>query len=292
MASNTSKRIMYGSRPPKSFVEEFEFTQDSPYFIRVKQLEAEDFAPPHYSKYTIEILLCDSVSGKISIDQKVFQLHSEERAAFVIPPDIIHSTSFSSGGTVQVMQISIPYMNGMINFPAMLEKVNIKVSELVNSFPEYDRLYPYFQQLIENDGNCFACCRTLISIMEELCCSLREKEHIHGALAEHSNAELKKLIGWSGENYSMQISIDMAAKLVGMSRSYFCSWFKSKTNMTYVQYLNQVRISNAARLLISGESTSATAYECGFTNASYFIQVFKKTHGCTPKEYVLRYSHS
>lgn len=292
MASNTSKRIMYGSRPPKSFVEEFEFTQDSPYFIRVKQLEAEDFAPPHYSKYTIEILLCDSVSGKISIDQKVFQLHSEERAAFVIPPDIIHSTSFSSGGTVQVMQISIPYMNGMINFPAMLEKVNIKVSELVNSFPEYDRLYPYFQQLIENDGNLF-CMLQNAHLHNGRAVLFAERKRAHprcSCRAFKRGAE--KADRMVGENYSMQISIDMAAKLVGMSRSYFCSWFKSKTNMTYVQYLNQVRISNAARLLISGESTSATAYECGFTNASYFIQVFKKTHGCTPKEYVLRYSHS
>ena len=59
--------------------------------------------------------------------------------------------------------------------------------------------------------------------------------------------------------------------------------------MTYIQYLNQVRISNAVRLLVSGESTTATAFECGFTNASYFIEVFKKAHGCTPKEYVMRY---
>ena len=292
MENNISKRIMYGSRPPESFVEEFEFSHDNPYFIRVKQLEYDDFAPPHYSKDTIEILLCDNVSGKISIDHNTFHLRSEERTVYVIPPDIIHSTSFSPGGSVQVMQISIPYMNGMINFPAMLEKVNIKVPDLVNSFPEYDKLCPYFQQLIENDENCFSCCKTLISIVEELCCSLREKENVRGALTEYSNAELKKLIAWSGENYQMQISIDMVSRLVGMSRSYFCSWFKSKTNMTYVQYLNQVRISNAARLLISGESTAITAYECGFTNASYFIQVFKKTHGCTPKEYALRYSHS
>lgn len=292
MENKESTRIMYGSRPPKSFVEEFEFTQDCPYFIRVKHLETEDFAPPHYSKDTIEILLCDSVTGQISIDQKVFQLRSEEKAAYVIPPDIIHSTSFSPGGIVQVMQISIPYMNRTINFPAMLERANINVSELVNSFPEYSSLYPLFQRLIEDDGNFFSCCKTLISIMEALCSTLREKNRVRSDFAEHSNAELKKLIAWSGENYQMQISIDMAAKLVGMSRTYFCSWFKAKTNMTYVQYLNQVRISNAAVCLFPVKAQLQQPMNAASPMPSYFIQVFKKTHGCTPKEYVLRYEHS
>lgn len=193
---------------------------------------------------------------------------------------------------MQVMQISIPYMNRTINFPAMLERANINVSELVNSFPEYSSLYPLFQRLIEDDGNFFSCCKTLISIMEALCSTLREKNRVRSDFAEHSNAELKKLIAWSGENYQMQISIDMAAKLVGMSRTYFCSWFKAKTNMTYVQYLNQVRISNAAVCLFPVKAQLQQPMNAASPMPSYFIQVFKKTHGCTPKEYVLRYEHS
>ena len=42
------------------------------------------------------------------------------------------------------------------------------------------------------------------------------------------------------------------------------------------------------KLLAAGESVSSAALECGFANVSYFISVFKKLRGCTPREFSRR----
>ena len=56
--------------------------------------------------------------------------------------------------------------------------------------------------------------------------------------------------------------------------------------MTYNRYLNHVRISNACRLLAQTGSISTACYESGFQDMSYFIQLFKRTQGVTPKTYL------
>lgn len=289
MSRIQSERILYGSHPPQSLIEEYEFSISNPYFVRVKQPSADDFALPHYSKETIEILLCTNVEGDISIDQMRYNICRQTDCVFVIPPDTIHSTHFQSGGTIIVLQISLPNMSQIVNIPLILDRVDLYISDLVNSFPKYDRIYPLIMQLIENDGNLFMCYKAIISIVQVLCGSIEEGKTQVNVFNEHSNAELKKVISWTNENYNKQISIETLAKLVGMSRTYFCSWFKSKTNMTCTQYLNQVRIANAVKLLAAGKSVGAVALDCGFANTSYFISVFKKLRGCTPKEFAMKY---
>ena len=288
MDKSASERILYGSHPPQSLIEEYEFSSSSPYFVRVKQPYTDDFALPHYSKDTIEILLCSGVTGYIIVDQTRYDLRPEQKSVHVMPPDTVHSTRFLSGGTVVVLQISLPHMGEVINLPAMLAGLGLRVADLISSFPEYDKVSSLVTELIENDHKPFACYRAIISLVEVLCASIRTRGERDAAFSEHSNAELKKIISWTNDNYHRQISLETMAGLVGMSRTYFCSWFKTRTNMTCTQYINQVRIANAVKLLAAGESVSSAALECGFANVSYFISVFKKLRGCTPREFSRR----
>ena len=98
--------------------------------------------------------------------------------------------------------------------------------------------------------------------------------------------KLKKALKFIRERYHENITLDDIARTTGFSTKYFCSFFLNQTGQTAVEYLIEQRIQNAAkRLLISDDSITDIAYECGFNDLSYFIRTFKKKKGMTPGAY-------
>ena len=103
---------------------------------------------------------------------------------------------------------------------------------------------------------------------------------------------LSRLIAWTEQNYRNRITIDDAAKVMHLSRSYFCNHFKQKTGMTYLSYLNRLRIEQAGLMLLSGMTASECCAACGFDDLSYFIQLFRRETGCTTRQFIERFSGS
>lgn len=82
------------------------------------------------------------------------------------------------------------------------------------------------------------------------------------------------------------INLNAVASKVGMSPSYFSSVFSNEVGQTFVEYLTQVRMNHAKELLMcSGLRSSEIGYQVGYKDAHYFSYLFKKTQGCSPKEY-------
>ncbi|MGI5958459.1 MAG: AraC family transcriptional regulator [Massiliimalia sp.] len=101
---------------------------------------------------------------------------------------------------------------------------------------------------------------------------------------------LKPVFEWIEEHFSSHITLEDLSKTAGMSPKYFCRYFRAVTHRTPMDYLNFCRIEHGAYLLSSTELTvSETAYRCGFPDTSYFIRIFKKYKGITPKQYAQRY---
>ena len=97
---------------------------------------------------------------------------------------------------------------------------------------------------------------------------------------------LKDIVKFINENYSHELSLKQIAKEFNMSYKYFCRFFKNNFNKTFIEYLNDVRLENAIRMLENENiSITETALSCGFSNMSYFTRTFKKKVGFTPKEY-------
>lgn len=88
------------------------------------------------------------------------------------------------------------------------------------------------------------------------------------------------------ENYRENISVDELAELVHLSKSYFMSCFKKAAGTGAIEYLAQLRINAACRMLTDTARTIADiAYNCGYNNLSNFNRQFRKLAGCSPKEY-------
>lgn len=88
------------------------------------------------------------------------------------------------------------------------------------------------------------------------------------------------------ENYRENISVDELAERVHLSKSYFMSCFKKAAGTGAIEYLAQLRINAACRMLTdTAVSVSDIAYSCGYNNLSNFNRQFRKLVGCSPREY-------
>ena len=80
------------------------------------------------------------------------------------------------------------------------------------------------------------------------------------------------------------------AGLLNMSVSAFCHYFKKRTQKTFTQFVNEIRIGNAKRLLIeSDKSISQIGYECGYNSISNFNKQFHSLNGRAPKHFREKY---
>lgn len=84
-----------------------------------------------------------------------------------------------------------------------------------------------------------------------------------------------------------KIFITEVAQVANLSNEAFCRYFKTRTQKTYSNFLNEVRISNACKLLITGKSSvEQVCYQAGFNNLSNFNRMFKRITGKTPSHYI------
>jgi len=101
---------------------------------------------------------------------------------------------------------------------------------------------------------------------------------------------INKVMNYFMENYRKDIKLEEVAKLVNLNKSSFCRYFKSRTHKTCTQFLNEIRIQHACKLLINNEMTiSEICYEVGYNNISYFNRQFRHINGLTAREYTKRY---
>ncbi len=87
-------------------------------------------------------------------------------------------------------------------------------------------------------------------------------------------------------DFNTGITVADIAKQLNLDRSYFSTMFKKNVGISPQEYLNEYRLSMAAKLLISGQkSVSETAYATGYTDIVNFSRMFKKHFGISPSEY-------
>ena len=97
---------------------------------------------------------------------------------------------------------------------------------------------------------------------------------------------IRKAFIYIEDHYHEDISLDSISEVVFLNKNYFSELFKKEVGKSFVQYLTEYRLEKAKLLLsIGGFKGNEVADMTGFQNNSYFIAVFKKYEGCTPREY-------
>ena len=88
-----------------------------------------------------------------------------------------------------------------------------------------------------------------------------------------------------------ELRLEQLANLVGMTPTAFSRFFKLRTGKTLSEYIVDIRLGHAARLLLdTNDSVSEICWNCGFNTLSNFNRLFRKRKGCSPTEFREKYS--
>ncbi|KAA9034358.1 AraC family transcriptional regulator [Ginsengibacter hankyongi] len=103
---------------------------------------------------------------------------------------------------------------------------------------------------------------------------------------EAGNDRINSIYEFSLANYKRKILMEEAAAIACMSPNSFCRYFKSKTRKTYSNFLIEIRVGIACKLLIANNlSIKQICFESGFNNFASFHKFFKMITGKTPLNY-------
>ena len=102
----------------------------------------------------------------------------------------------------------------------------------------------------------------------------------------YDTARIDKIISYLNKNYTLNISLDEIASFAAMNASAFCRYFRSKTGKSFKNYILDMRIGYACKLLLMEDiSISQLSIQCGFETISHFNKTFKKNTGYVPSQY-------
>ena len=172
-----------------------------------------------------------------------------------------------------------PYRDGKLLYPAWIDGSALYHEEMLECIRKMDELseqrprgYP-----LAVKGWLFQFFFLLFSQVEP---TLAEEGR------EKSLDKMKRILRRIEVDYGKPLSIKEMAELSGFSESHFMKFFKNHMGVPFVSYLNDYRLTLAARALAEGQEDVLTvAMDVGFSNVSYFNRLFKKKFRMTPLEY-------
>lgn len=107
---------------------------------------------------------------------------------------------------------------------------------------------------------------------------------------ESDSRRVLKVKKYINAHYMDEIRLSTLADMVGMSDSAFSRFFKLHTGKKLSEYIIEIRLGYASRMLIdTALSIAEIGFQCGFNNLSNFNRIFKKYKGCSPSEFKENY---
>lgn len=140
----------------------------------------------------------------------------------------------------------------------------------------------------------FLAVQELFSILYELSKFDDARELATSAFAkvevDSDSRRILKVKNYIDDHYKGDMSLEQLANHVGMTPTAFSRYFKLRTGKNLSEYIVDIRLGHAARLLVdTTDSVSEICWATGFNTLSNFNRLFLKRKGCTPTEFRKKY---
>lgn len=175
----------------------------------------------------------------------------------------------------------------------ILKNKNLSAIKLTNNFEESIKIFDIIFKLKEiSDKKDFGYEMEILSNLIELwkytvilLNNLDNEKIIFSANDKLFNERLKNIITFVEKNYNSNIKLEDISKLINLSNSECCKFFKKATNQTLNEYILAYRINKAFDELINTDNPlDEIAYDVGFNSQSYFSKKFLEIKNISPKE--------
>lgn len=259
-----------------------------------------DFAavPLHWHN-DMELICVKKGQGEISVDLVSHQ--ASEGDIFLVPPGHLHAIRQAEGHSMEyeniIFQLSLlmssptdfcsqqffaPLLQGRSTLPARISTEHPLHAPLAACLAEIDHYSSQGDALstLAIKSRLFELFRLLFSWQKQ------EPNPPFASLRPKSLDLVKTIMKYVENHYGERLTIETMASVSGFSQSHFMKFFKNTMGVSFIEYLNDYRLTMAARLLLASSDTIvAISAECGFENLSYFNRMFRRKYGVTPSEY-------
>lgn len=259
-------------------------------------------AYPHFHK-EIEIIYCLKGSVNIGIDDRLMAL--EEGEIIVFSSGQPHSFLSSPDSERLVYQFDLQVFDETINQESLSLRELFETRELhsrywskeLKQFTQTILLELYDAYSSNAQGKNFSVLGKLYQLIANFYQWLPEKNNL--CPVEYTRIRYKDTLEYVNTvfeyvkcHYNEPITLEEIAKHTGFSPYYFTRFFKKNTGKTFVQFLNEYRISQAKFILLNEKvPVSEVADRSGFSNIKTFHHVFKKIVGCSPMQYQKQFDY-
>lgn len=119
-------------------------------------------------------------------------------------------------------------------------------------------------------------------------------ERIGAKVVDGKCSRITLICNYIKSNFKKELTLEDVANHANLTPQAFCRYFKKHCGVTFVSYLNRIRIKEVCHQLNEEylDSVSFIAYNCGFNSITNFNRVFKQIIGCNPKEYIHNYKQA
>ena len=252
--------------------------------------EAENY-PPHWHA-PFELIMPVRNGYYAQCDDRKFQLR--EKDVLIICPGVVHSLVAPPEGVRIIFQPTLSQINireldliisiispAIVITPETYPRIAGRVSQLMLDIRE-----EYMHPTLYTESSIYAKFLEILVLAGRSHTELAQQhfEVKHSKQKEYMDKFLF-ICDYINTHFTEPLTLEGVAALAGFSKYHFTRLFKQYADTSFYRYLNQKRIAYAKRLLLDKNlSVLEVALQCGFSNLSSFLRMFKLLTGCTPTE--------
>lgn len=271
---------------PKSYEEYYKDKQVLLFHHQKKQVMSA--IPLHYHS-SVEFLRLQGVQGYAEVEG--LRIPFSEDCLLIIPSGKLHNFCYSnSSGELLASHLNLEHLSYYLNFEELLnqDRLKLRLSAQIYHGSQTSlsaithSLYDLFQ---EAKGSCAF--QHYLELFSWISTPFETEEKM-----VNYPETVKKMIYYSENHLYQNPSLLEMAKELNYRQETLSRLFKEHIGLNYSEYLTELRIKKATKLLEKGYNIKQVVSTLGLKNQSYFIQKFKEKKGISPKKYQLGISEN
>ena len=270
-------------------------------FFYIVERHKSEFTYPVHQHKEFELNFIEGGAGVRRIVGDSVETIGDYDLVLVCSDDLEHAWEQGDCHSKDIREITIQFPRDMFS-PEQLEKNQFAAIRRMLQEAEHGLAFPvstivkvyHILDTLPSQKDRFRQFLQFLLLLNELASSegarvLASTSFAHAAKSSESRRILK-VKQYIDEHYTETIHLSDLANMVGMSPSAFSRFFKLRTGRTLSDYLIDIKLGNAARILVdTTRNISEICYDCGFNNLSNFNRIFKAKRGVTPREFRAMY---
>lgn len=254
--------------------------------LHLNQFGIEDCIPGHHfgpavrSHYLLHYVL--NGEGRFEVGGTEYRLQKGQ--GFLIFPDVV---------TCYQADRANPWSYCWFGFDGtsaelLLKQAGLTKASPIFSYDQDDTIVQFLELMNESRGYIKARETRLTGLLYLLLSLLVESGPVTSPELKGTRAEayVRQVQDFIEINYPQKVSIEDIAQCIGLNRSYLCSLFKQRMDVSIQEYLIRYRVHKACEMMGNAElSIADISRSVGYTDALLFSKIFKKVMGASPKHY-------